>query len=301
MKKLLPLFSCLLALCLMTIGLSACGSAKDEEDWDGEMPAGIDFVGTWHIESRWTDGHELSGDNLQIVRDYGYDSFLVLNVDATAELNLYGHVFSGTWLVVNETQATLSTDEVNETLRLDGDKLVFGDDDDFIIFARSTEEEYEAFLKDADASEDEDGSTIHLAELLELDDEAEVLDEGEVETASGEPSFPLAVSDDALVTIVVTGQGTDALGCSGYYLSIKNNSDHDVTVTRAIDSFTVAGRAATPILNANLASQESTDTFMWWDASEVSGLDSLRDVEGIIEIDEVGGFEAYGSYAFRVS
>jgi len=317
MRRFLPLLIGVFVVSLVWLGASTY-LRHQELDWDGTMPEGMDFIGTWQIESRVTDGNELSGDNLKRVRDYGFDSFVVLNLDASAELNLYGNVFYGGWLAESETEATISTDQVRKPMRLEGEKLILGDEQDYFVFIRSTPEAYEEFLsKKPEMELDSEllmslGIEEYLRQLEEtekVEEQTEQKDEKEQQTVTvvhEEPNewgiYPMdvTIADDALVTIKVTGRTTDHLGCSGYYMTIKNNSDKPFTVTRAIDTFTVNGKPATPVLSENLDPGETVDIFMWWDAAEVASIDKLVKVEGVIEVDELNGFDAYATYEFKV-
>ncbi|MBR1828826.1 MAG: hypothetical protein IJ781_04865 [Atopobiaceae bacterium] len=315
MRRYLPIVIALFVASLAWLGFASYARYV-EASWDGTMPDGMDFIGTWQIESRTTDGHELSGDNLKKVKDYGFDSFVVLNLDATAELNLYGNVFRGGWLAEDESHATIHTNEVEKPMRLEGGKLVLGNENDYFVFVPSTPEAYQEFLTHEQTKEHEQDVDDELAELLDVTEyQGEATEEGATpEDQEGEPTempreepneqgiYPmdLTVADDALVLIKVTGRGEDNLGCSGYYLTIRNKSDKPFTVTRAIDTFMVDGKPTTPVLNETLEPGQSVEVFMWWDASEVADIERLVKVEGVIEVDEVNGFEAYGTYELLV-
>lgn len=314
MRKLVPILVCLFVASLAWLGFTTY-TRYQAENWDGKMPAGMDFIGTWHIESRTTDGHELAGEDLQKVRDHGFDSFIVLNLDATAELNLYGNVFKGAWLAEGENKATIYTDEITKALQLVNGKVVMGDEYDHFVFAPSTPEEYEAYLnwQPPEDAEEVDEEFVEYWGLDDYDSTSEESGEAESEE-TGEPAteetpvvepnewgiYPMdvTIAHDALVTIKVTGKSVDHLGCSGYYLALTNNSDTAFTITRALDSFTVNGKAATPVLHENLEPGQTVDVFMWWDAADVKVLDELVNVQGILEVDELNGFNAYGTYNF---
>jgi len=316
-RRYLPIVIALFVASLAWLGFASYARYV-ENSWDGTMPDGMDFIGTWQIESRTTDGQELSGDNLKKVRDFGFDSFVTLNLDATAELNLYGNVFTGGWLAEDETHATIHTDEVEKPMRLEAGKLVLGDEDDFFVFVPSTPEAYQEYLRRAEEMKHAQEIGTDLAELLDIGDyqganpeeESDVPAEPEEEPTEAPKEEPneqgtypmdLTVADDALVLIKITGRGEDNLGCSGYYLTIRNKSDKPFTVTRAIDTFTVDGKSTTPVLSENLEPGQSVDVFMWWDITEVRDIEQLVKVEGVIEVDEINGFEAYGTYDFVVS
>lgn len=314
-RRLLPFVICMFVASLIWLAISTCtrtnarevpasapqAEAEAEagiksEDLSPEMPAGMDFVGTWRIESRWTEGHELSGERLQIVRDYGFDSFVVLNLDATAELNLYDNPFTGTWRVISDTEATVTTDEMHEPLRLEDGKLIMGDERDYIVFMRCTPEEYAAFL-----ANDEGAATIAEALPTGSDYESDEEDVPAEPDERGAIPMNVTIADDDLVAIKVTGKATDNIGCSGYYLSITNRSDQAFTATRAADSFTVNGTSASPVLIENLEPGQTVEVFMWWETSDVPSMEALTNVEGILEVDEVNGFDTYATYEFRVN
>ncbi|MBR2683744.1 MAG: hypothetical protein IKE22_10835 [Atopobiaceae bacterium] len=312
-RRLLPVVICMFIASLIWLAISTCtrtnardvattapqaatGTGIKSEDLSPEMPAGMDFVGTWRIESRWTEGHELSGERLQIVRDYGFDSFIVLNLDATAELNLYDNPFTGTWMVISDTEATVTTDEMHEPLRLEDGKLIMGDERDYIVFMRCTPEEYAAFL-----ANDEGAATIAEALPTEPDYESDEGDTPSEPDERGAIPMNVVIADDGIAAIKVTGKATDNIGCSGYYLSITNKSDQDFTVTRTADSFTVNGTNANPVLIENLEPGQTVEVFMWWETNDVPSMDALANVEGTLEVDEVNGFDTYATYEFKVN
>lgn len=319
MRRYLPIVISLFIASLAWLGFASYARYV-EANWDGEMPEGMEFIGTWQIESRTTDGNKLSGEDLKKVRGFGFDSFVTLNLDASAELNLYGNVFKGGWLAVDETNATIHTDEVEKPMRLEGGKLVLGDESDFFVFVPSTPEAYQEYLSHAQEMKHAQEIGTDLADLLDIgeyqgeeqpeqlesQDSAESPEAEQVEPPKEEPNeqgiYPMdvTIADDALVSIKVTGRGTDNLGCSGYYLSIRNKSDKPFTVTRSLDSFSVNGKPATPVLSENLEPGQSVDVFMWWDATEVTSIEGLVHVEGVIEVDEVNGFEAFATYDFNI-
>lgn len=312
MKKFVPFLIGIFVASLVWLGVTTYMN-RPTESVETEKPAGMDFIGTWHIESRQTHGNELSGENLKKVQEFGFDSFLTLNVDATAELNLYGNVFQGTWLAQGEHDAIISTDEIRKPMHLNDGKLVLGDQNDSFVFVRSTPEEYAAFLATDPAERAEEDLEEYWAfgdswiENLNTDTATTEDDQPQEPEPEPQPNewgiYPLdvVVADDELMTLKVTGKAIDHLGCSGYYLLITNNSDKPFTVTRALDSFTVNGVAATPVLSENLEPGQSIDVFMWWDAAEVKSLEELVNVDGIIEVDELNRFDAYATYPFKVN
>ena len=67
------------------------------------------FVGTWDLQEAKGDS-SYSAEDLQLVREMGYDFYLELKEDGTAALVIDDDKTSGTWEVKSENVATFSTE-----------------------------------------------------------------------------------------------------------------------------------------------------------------------------------------------
>lgn len=150
-KRVLGFLALAVALCLV---LGGCGGQAAQEDY---RPY---FTGVWELDSMVNEGEEADGDDVELLKAFGMNVFLVLNEDESCTLSLFGNVeYEGTWQAASATEASLKlADEENESmtgdLTLANDKLTMSSTSGSITFAKTTQEDMEAFLSESTSFSD---------------------------------------------------------------------------------------------------------------------------------------------------
>ena len=270
------------AVCLFASGCLSTGpSEATKAQWKPK------FVGTWDLQEAKGDS-SYSAEDLQLVREMGYDFYLELKEDGTAALVIDDDKTSGTWEVKSENVATFSAEGDTMEMKLADGKLTAEEGNKSLTFVKSnTNKGSSTTGTTTPAAGNANGSSTSRS--------------GSENSTTKVDLTPVTIADDEVCKIVVTSKGEDFTGDPGYSLTITNKSDKSIFVTDATDSFSVNGKMATAYLNVSIKGGMYADSFMYFTRDELGGgLDSLTAVEGEIEVYSDGDFEELGHYPFRM-
>ncbi len=150
MRKRMLGFFALVVLCLAMVG---CGSVTQED----YRP---NFTGVWELDSMVSDGEQTSGDEIELVKAFGMNVFLILDEDGSCKLNLFGReLYTGTWEATSASEGSLKLTDEDDTsmsgdLTMADDKLTMSSESNSITFVKTTQEDMEAFLADSGSLSD---------------------------------------------------------------------------------------------------------------------------------------------------
>ena len=270
------------AVCLFASGCLGTGpSEATKAQWKPK------FVGTWDLQEAKGDS-SYSAEDLQLVREMGYDFYLELKEDGTAALVIDDDKTSGTWEVKSENVATFSAEGDTVEMKLADGKLTAEEGSKSLTFVKSnTNKGSSTTGTTTPAAGNANGSSTSRS--------------GSENSTTKVDLTPVTIADDDLCKIVVTGKEEDFAGDPGYNLTITNKSDKVIFVTDATDSFSVNGKMATAYLNVSIKGGMYADSFMYFTRDELGGgLDSLTAVEGEVDVFGDDDFEELGHYPFHM-
>ena len=195
MKKHYPaILAVLIAFCIAFVGCGGSGDAaapqddaqeqsqgsKFDKDEKQEEPQDLDaiFAGEWEVVAMESSDPEdsVSEDDIQAMKDMGLNVILTLAEDGTAKLVMFDEDYgSGTWEAKSETEValTMEGDKIDVVYDPATGRLSLEDDDEAIIFVRSTGSSSSAnssgskTASDYDAIDDKGNLTFYS--ILELD------------------------------------------------------------------------------------------------------------------------------------
>lgn len=166
-RRLLP---GLMALVLACFALVACtqGSAAD----------GKALAGTWELDSMEGKGSTTTSEDLAALKDTVGGVYLVLSEDGTAEFEMFGITTSGTWKATGANAGKVTMDsgssEVSaqeQSMTLEGDKLVLKSSTDTLRFERIDPAERKDPPAQADASQPKEKEDAEASPQEEGDEE----------------------------------------------------------------------------------------------------------------------------------
>ena len=266
----------MLVAAVLAFALAGCaGNAPQQINEDT-------LKGTWKLDTQ---------------SDLGFDAFISFEDEQFVEAILADSYLEGTWSV-SGTEATIKLDE-NRTVKLTyiNNKLNWGSSDGSkLLFVKDDSEETKSyFALDAESMALADGLTVDSEDGQDVEvDTSEYVDE------VINPIDPVAVADDAVSTITVTGKGTDFTGDPGYQLSITNKTDKAVYVIPE-DDFTVGGKKIEAGLGDELEPGETLETFMYFDKTDLGGaLEALTTTDGVILVCDDETDDELARYTFHM-
>ncbi len=279
-KGLTTILSALSVALVLMLGLAACGGGGG-----GGAPT-VDykknFVGTWDLVSMGGED-AATEEEVELMKSMGQEVFVNFDEDGSFHLVLFGSTMDGTWKAKDASTATVTIEDSNVDATLKDGQLTMEEDGESMVFKKGEAKEPPANKTDSDS----------LGDVLENAGKSS----GEEKTAL-DPAVTIA--DDATCSIVVTAKGVDWGGDPGYYLTITNKSDKDLSFSYASGSFSVNGKMADPALFESVKAGKYAEAFMWFSHGEVGeGMDALTAVEGTLEVYD-SGYNTVGSYEFKM-
>ena len=122
--------------------------------------------------------------------------------------------------------------------------------------------------------------------------------------AIGEAFSPMTLVDDDSYTIRVESLGSDSHASDnyGYVLYLENKTNDRVTFQAKSDSFTVDGVHAEPRFFYDvMPGKFKKNAYLVFSAKDgIEGFDSLKNVEGCIEVRDYNVFEVFASYPISI-
>ena len=144
-KKIARLLGAFIGVFALCIALAACGGGgggtSDGGKEDAPDPAEA-FIGYYQIVSMDAGGESYSADELDELRDLGFNVLLELKKRGKAEINMMGEVETGTWEATSEEEGTIEMDGDELDLILDGDELTITDGEQELVFERIDKDEF---------------------------------------------------------------------------------------------------------------------------------------------------------------
>ncbi|WP_165044723.1 hypothetical protein [Adlercreutzia sp. ZJ138] len=116
------------AITAMLVLLMLCGCAT--------LHDGDTFVGSWELVETSGDESALSPDYVREMRDLGMIIQLTLEEDGTLIIDQYGEISTGTWQATSTDEGLATLDNNVALMRLDGDRLIMGDEASSMTFKR---------------------------------------------------------------------------------------------------------------------------------------------------------------------
>lgn len=251
----------------ITLGFALVGCGGAPKDY------AANFQGSWKMTSM----AGASEDDLALMEAFGMSVVLDLNEDKTASLNMMGEEMAGTWEAKGETECSVTIESEAAVGKLSGEELSLSIEGEEMTFVKITAEEA-AKLKEGATSL---GGSVDGG--------------GERFDASFEP---VDVTDDDICTIKLVAKKTDDWGDTGYVATIVNNADVPIYVTAPFDASSVDGKMVDFWGGATVQpGKTAEDVFIYADSDDVADMDSMKNVELVIEAWNDSTYDTLATYA----
>lgn len=183
-RRMAAMAACVLTACLV----AGCGAKQDLRK---------PFVGTWELSSMTMDGELTEGEDLDLLKSFGLNIYVVLNEDGTGEMDLYGDVTEGTWEATAENKATLTFEDTTDEVTLADGVMTMEDEGDVLQFVQIDPADRVAY-EDDDALEldDTDDGDAEEIDLDDLDFEIEEVDEDDTDEDAEDVEDDADASED---------------------------------------------------------------------------------------------------------
>lgn len=174
-RNALALFATIIALCL---ALTACGATKEDNTKA--------FAGVWELSGMVNDGQETTEEELDLIKSFGLNVFVVLGEDGSCTLNLFGaEMNGGTWEATSATAGSMKVQDGEQTIEsslaiTEEGQLTLEMETDKLIFNKTTQEAMEEYLKN---NKPGTSAQSESADEQEQDDSADADDSAEAEDA----------------------------------------------------------------------------------------------------------------------
>lgn len=241
------------------------------------------FEGIWDLRSVESpdDESNMSERDVQEMRDLGFEAYLNLDEDGSLTLVNFNRALHGTWKTSGANTASATVDDQAATISLEGDTLHLKQQDVTLVFQRTSDEDEEAQVDQANQAPDQEPSEndtgtgqAQSSGLSEMVVYGTLLDE------------PIVFVDDDICQIVINGTGVDKWGDPGYSIQITNLSSTAIDVWIK-DPFAVGQHNVRTYLFETVDVGKSVTSFMQFDTDDLgsTSVAALQDVRGFILVD----------------
>lgn len=288
-KKWVAMLVSVFALCLVLAGCTAGGDATKN------------FVGDWKLVGMEENGETTSPEDIQLMEGLGMTVTLSVKEDKTFVLNVFGDETSGSWEAKNPSEASLTVDGQTVSATLANGVLTMEQDGAKLSFEKGTPSTGSG--GDSTTSGGSEGVTGTDTGTTAVGAPSGGDTAGITTTdGGGEAAIPIGqtIADDDICTIEVVDKKADWAGDSGYTLRITNKSDKKLRVFASYGSFSVDGKMVDPVLSELVLPGKYSETFMWFDSSDVASVDDLVNVEGTFEVDDDDTYDTLAEYPFAM-
>lgn len=255
-----------IAICLAA-ALCACGGTTNNNETGStaastKETAGSSIVGIFKLVKMEGSDITLSEDDIALAESMGAVFYLDFSDDGTVKADLYGEESTGTW---NKSSITL--DEATMKYSLDGDTLTLTEDDVTAILMRTTQDDIDGILANAESTE------------TAAEEEEAASDGYHVEGTYSTDETVLVDTDDCAMTI--TGYDTDD-PFYGLIVNIRcDNKTSDKTLNFRIEDAAVNGYMMTSIFPESVSAGNSANATLDLVGSELetAGITSVDELE----------------------
>lgn len=192
----------MLTMCLALVGCGGGGGSAESK-----------LVGYWELSGGTLEGEELDDEFIQMMKDWDAHMIIHFAEDGKCEVDMFGDVYDATW---DAKAKTMEWEGETVEFKLDGDTLSIVDGSDHIKFKK--------------------GDSTDLASIIETD-RSNMTRSGTDSTTDSdvEPAMiPLdpvqTIADDEWITATVDAKYADEYGYVGLVISVRNNSNENVTL-----------------------------------------------------------------------
>lgn len=247
-RRMLVGIALMLTMCLALVGCGGGGGSAESK-----------LIGYWELSGGTLEGEELDDELIQMMKDWDAHMIIHFAEDGKCEVDMFGDVCDATW---DAKAKTMDWEGETVEFKLDGDTLSINDGSNHIEFKKGDSTDLASFIETDRSNMTRSGTDS----TTDPDVEPAMIPLDPVQT----------IADDEWITATVDAKYADEYGYVGLVISVRNNSNENVTLYSPSDMNYVDGVEHEAWFSCSLTPGETKTTELSYDG--ITSVDQLVNI-----------------------